>query len=274
MNRIIYEVKKELKKLENVLDTIKMFRQQEPEGCLKYQKKGKKILYYQQYKNEKTGQWERKYIKKENYSLAEKLAQKHYYAVLEPVLRRRRMVLRELLNNYHPEELEQVYDDLNDVRKALVTPSVVSKKEHIHKWLEESYEGNPFHPENLKHRTEQGEMVRSKSEMIIANILYQHRDSIRYKYECPLKLLADGIEKTIYPDFTIMNLQTGKIYYYEHAGRMDEPYYTSEFVKKMNLYMANNLLPGRDVVMTFETLANPLDVIVVKNVVEEIARVH
>ena len=32
MNRIIYEVKKELKKLENVLDTIKMFRQQEPEG--------------------------------------------------------------------------------------------------------------------------------------------------------------------------------------------------------------------------------------------------
>ena len=271
MSRIIYEVKKELKKLEKILDTINKFRQQEPDGCLKYQKKGKKILYYQQYKNEKLGEWERKYIKKENYALATKLAQKHYYAVLEPILRRQMRMLRELLQSYHPEELEQVYEELSDVRKTLAAPAVVSKKEFIHKWLEERYEGNPFHTENLKHRTEQGEMVRSKSEMIIANILYQHKDNICYKYEYPLKLRADGIEKTIYPDFTIMNLQTGKVYYYEHAGRMDEPYYTSEFVKKMNLYIANDLLPGRDVVMTFETLANPLDALTVKKIVEEIS---
>lgn len=270
MNGIIREVKKELEKLEKILKCIDVFKRQETNGCLKYQKRGKKVHYYQQYKNESTGEWERKYIKRENYSLAQELAQKHYYTELEPVLKRQIKVLKELLKSFHPEELEQVYEDLSDVRKALVVPGVVSKKELVHKWLEETYEGNPVHPENLKYRTEQGEIVRSKSEMIIANILYQHRGNIRYKYECPLQLMADGTEKTIYPDFTIMNLHTGKICYYEHAGRMDDPYYASEFVKKMNLYIANDLLPGRDVVMTFETLANPLDVSVIRKVVQAI----
>ena len=41
---------------------------------------------------------------------------------------------------------------------------------------------------------------------------------------------------------------------------MDDPYYTNEFVKKMNTYIANNLLPGRDVIVTFETMGNALDI--------------
>lgn len=270
MNVILSEVKRELERLEKILKSIDRFKQHEPNGCLKYQKRGKKFHYYQQYKNESTGEWERKYIKRDNCSLVRELAQKHYFTELEPVLKRQVKVLRELLNSFRPEELAQVYEDLSDIRKALVVPCVVSKKELVHNWLEETYEGNPVHPENLKYRTEQGEMVRSKSEMIIANILYQHRENIRYKYECPLQLMADGTEKTIYPDFTIMNFHTGKICYFEHAGRMDDPYYASEFVKKMNLYIANDLLPGRDVVMTFETLASPLDVLVIRKVVQGI----
>lgn len=270
MSGIIYEVKKEMEKAERILNTINTFKQQEPEGCLKYQKKGKKIIYYQQYKNEKIQKWERKYIKKENYSLVQKLAQKHYFSMLKPVLKKRIKVLKDFLQSFHPGELEQVYDNLSDVRKALVVPCVVSKRECVRKWLEETYEGNPFYSENLKYRTEQGEMVRSKSEMIIANALYQNRENIRYKYECPLKLVADGTEKTIYPDFTVMNIHTGRITYFEHAGRMDEPYYAGEFVKKMHLYISNDLLPGRDVVMTFETLAHPLDMMTVKKVVAEI----
>ena len=139
-------------------------------------------------------------------------------------------------------------------------------------WYDEEYEGNTFHPENLKYETEQGEMVRSKSEMIIANILYQHKEDILYKYERPLEIRMDGNVKLIYPDFTIMNLHTGHVVYWEHAGRMDDPYYANEFVKKMNGYIINDLLPGRDVMTTFETLGNPLDVSVVKRVVKEICK--
>ena len=89
-----------------------------------------------------------------------------------------------------------------------------------------------MYPENLRYETERGDVVRSKSEVIIANILYQNREHILYKYERPLEIVENGRKKTIYPDFTIINKNTGKITYWEHAGRMDDPYYANDFVKK------------------------------------------
>ena len=79
-----------------------------------------------------------------------------------------------------------------------------------------------------------------------------------------------GRKKTIYPDFTILNRHTGVITYWEHAGRMDDTYYANEFVRKMNTYIANELLPGRDVVVSFESQNSPLDIKVVKRLVEQI----
>lgn len=76
--------------------------------------------------------------------------------------------------------------------------------------------------------------------------------------------------KTIYPDFTILNKHTGTITYWEHAGRMDDPYYANDFVKKINAYISNNLLPGRDVVITYESQNTPLDIKVVKQLVEQV----
>ena len=58
--------------------------------------------------------------------------------------------------------------------------------------------------------------------------------------------------------------------YWEHAGRMDDPYYANEFVKKMNTYIANGLMPGRDVVVSFETLNSPLDIKVVKQLIQQV----
>ena len=57
--------------------------------------------------------------------------------------------------------------------------------------------------ENLIHRTNREEMVRSKSEVIIANEL-AHR-KVEYGYEQPLTI--DGVTK--YPDFTIEDAEPG-----------------------------------------------------------------
>ena len=179
------------------------------------------------------------------------------------------MALRNFQKAYQPKESEQVYDELSEIRKELVTPLIVSKEELMRRWNTEKYESNPFHPENLRYETEQGELVRSKSEVIIANILYSHKEDILYKYERPLVLEKDGTVKSIYPDFTVLNQHSGRIIYFEHAGRMDDPYYANDFVKKMNTYVNNGFLPGRDVLVTFETMTNPLDVAVVKRLVEE-----
>lgn len=57
-----------------------------------------------------------------------------------------------------------------------------------------------FLEEGLVHRTERGELVRSKSELVIADKL--HARSVDYAYEQPLTL-SNG--RTKYPDFTIVD---------------------------------------------------------------------
>lgn len=54
-----------------------------------------------------------------------------------------------------------------------------------------------------------------------------------------------------------------------HAGLMDDAFYANEFVKKMNTYIANGLMIGRDVVVTNETSLTPLDINVVKKLIKE-----
>ena len=276
---IIEEAQKEISRLEKMLKGIDMFLSGAPEGCLKWQNKNGKIYYYQQYMQmitdktleiENFDKWKRKYIRKRDIGIAAALAQKHYYSSVKPLIQKQLRELKQFLNKYPQENLEEVYETLSDERKKLVTPLQSSVKQIIEQWEDEVYEKNTKYSEYLKFETEQGEFVRSKSEVIIANMLYQNHHHILYKYERPLELNVEGRSKTVYPDFTILSKRTGKIIYWEHAGRMDDPYYVNDFVKKMNTYVTNGLLPGKDVILTYETQNNPLEISVVKRMIKEL----
>ncbi|OQA17516.1 MAG: ATP-dependent DNA helicase RecQ [Chloroflexi bacterium ADurb.Bin360] len=79
------------------------------------------------------------------------------------------------------------------------------------------------------HRTLSGDMVRSKSEVIIANILYQ--SGIPFVYEHPLR----GPDGAIYvPDFTIE--WRGRTYYWEHLGMLDTQDYWQKWERKKAWY--------------------------------------
>ncbi len=95
------------------------------------------------------------------------------------------------------------------------------------KWCAESYETNPSHPENLIHTTLAGHKVRSKSEVIISNLLYTNQIPYRYEAALPLK------EFTAYPDFTILHPVTNKIFYWEHFGMMDNAPYCDTACNKL-----------------------------------------
>lgn len=286
MNDIIKAAKAEASKLEKLLKKIDTFLCDAPGGCLKWQNKNGKTYYYKQYRKsdgtiqaeagvseeqiKDSNKWGRKYIKKEEMVLAKLLAQKHYYSLAKPIVEKQLDILEQFIKKYPDNELEESYDALSIERKSLIAPLYPSAKELVKQWEEEVYEQTTMYPENLKFETEQGELVRSKSEVIIANILYQNHKQLLYKYERQLQVIAEGKPKTIYPDFTIINIDTGRIVYWEHAGRMDDSYYTNEFVKKINMYVANGLLPGRDVILTFESQENPLDIGVVKKLVKSL----
>ena len=76
--------------------------------------------------------------------------------------------------------------------------------------------------------TKRKERVRSKSELNIANMLDSY--GVPYKYECPLKL-KDG--KVIYPDFTVINVKSRKVIYWEHRGMMDDKNYANMAVSRI-----------------------------------------
>lgn len=97
-----------------------------------------------------------------------------------------------------------------------------------------------FFEENLIHKTAHGEMVRSKSEVIIADRLYALK--VEYGYEQPLKMA--GVTK--YPDFTIDDIESGRTFYWEHCGMLNVPSYRKRWEEKMEWYKANGILPHEE----------------------------
>jgi hypothetical protein len=99
-----------------------------------------------------------------------------------------------------------------------------------------------FLEDRLIHRTKRGDLVRSKSEVIIANeLLAQGID--RYEYEAPLALSSGEIR---YPDFTIVDDNTGTRYYWEHLGLLHSPDYAARWEKKLVAYKAAGIVPYQE----------------------------
>lgn len=159
---------------------------------------------------------------------------------------------------------------LTEERRQLIIPIRISAKEKITKWQNESYEPCQKYPENLKYETDNGELVRSKSEVIIANTLAKYSEHLLYKYERPLEITISGRPQVIHPDFTIININTGKITYWEHAGRMDDAKYADDFVRKMNIYTENGLFQGDEVIVTYESMNCPLNIHNVKMIAKKL----
>lgn len=95
-----------------------------------------------------------------------------------------------------------------------------------------------FYEEKLIHRTSRREMVRSKSEVIIADRLAAH--GIDYAYEQGLTIA----NATKYPDFTIEDMESGENYYWEHCGMLHVPQYRRRWEEKLAWYRANKILPS------------------------------
>jgi ATP-dependent exoDNAse (exonuclease V) alpha subunit len=100
--------------------------------------------------------------------------------------------------------------------------------------------GDSFLEERLIHITSHGEAVRSKSEVIVANLL--HSNKITYKYEQALEIA--GVTK--YPDFTIEDDDTGVTYYWEHCGMLQNRGYRERWKEKQAWYASHGIKQLKD----------------------------
>lgn len=148
-------------------------------------------------------------------------------------------------------------------RKLLIDPVTLPDKNYETLWQSQKSAGNDFFnsPEFF---TANGEKVRSKSEVIIADTL--SRMKIPYKYEMSLEL-KDG--KTIYPDFCCLNLRTRQEVYWEHFGLMDDPDYISKTISKIQSIQESGYNLGENFIFTMEKSELPLNPKFVQTMVEK-----
>ena len=71
-------------------------------------------------------------------------------------------------------------------KRKLVKPHFISDEEYIKTWKAQKYEGLPFKENSPEYYTKRGLRVRSKSEILIADMLDEM--SIPFFYEKPLQL--------------------------------------------------------------------------------------
>lgn len=106
--------------------------------------------------------------------------------------------------------------------------------------------------------------MRSKSEIIIANMLNNACIPYRYEYAHSLKGLGD-----VYTDFTILNVRLRKEVLWEHFGMMEDPSYVQRTVSKVNAYIFSGYYPGENFIFTWELPSQPLNVRMVKELIEK-----
>lgn len=107
--------------------------------------------------------------------------------------------------------------------------------------------GEPPHAENLIHKTEKGHMVRSKSELVIANLL--HREGISYEYEQPLG--GQKVLGQLHPDFSFADAAGDRVIW-EHLGMMHDEEYVRGWKWKLEWYRQNGFLLDQNLFVTEE----------------------
>jgi hypothetical protein len=94
-----------------------------------------------------------------------------------------------------------------------------------------------YYAEHLIHRTRKGTMVRSKSEVIVADILTSLGISYDYELKLPSK---DEPNDFKLPDFTVS--YEGDTFYWEHLGMLSVPSYKEAWERKRQWYEDNGFL--------------------------------
>lgn len=204
------------------------------------------------------------YLGLEKRGFAKKMCQKYYDEVLLKGIRNELLCLEKYLKKVTPGYISLAYEKLSEGKKILVDPIVGKEKEYVKKWENVEYPPGYF-PENAKeYYTQKQERVHSKSEIIIANLL--KANGIPYRYEFPLYL--DGLgEKR--PDFYCLNVRLRKEIVWEHLGMMEISCYASDNVKKVNSYISNGFYCGENLILTFETSAEPVDTKIVQDMIDK-----
>ena len=245
---MLYEqIRKEQKRLDDEIQSVRAQFQKLPDGKIYCARNQQRYKWY--YSDGQT----QVYLPKKERKFAEQLAAKKYLTTLyEDLLLEKKAIDAYLKHSptNSPKSISLLTEESG--YQELLLPYFKPLSLELSDWMNFPYDRNTKFPEQLIQKTVSGHYVRSKSEALIDMLLYINK--IPFRYECSLTL---G-ETIVYPDFTIRHPHTGKVYYWEHFGLMDDLSYSKNAISKLNLYTSYGIIPTVHLITTYETKDNPL----------------
>ena len=230
-----------------------------PEGRIRARNNRKSFQYYLR----QPGERDYRYLKVKERSHLGEMIQRDYYCEMYRKLKNAKSALEAFLKKYDYSEIMGVYDNLAEGRKPFIKPIIMPDAEYIEKWRS-GFDMTPNgFVEDRVFVTENGEMARSKSEKIIADMLKKY--GVPYVYE-PRYTLRDRVA---YPDFAALNLRRRKTVIWEHLGKIDDSGYVSDNLLKLQDYERSGFMCGRDLIITLECRKKPLDIKMVEDKIRE-----
>ena len=216
---------------------------------------------YHHRKDDSTGIVKRRNLRDEDGDLIRQLKLKAYAVACIPFLKKSiRLIERCLDGNtvFDPEKVERMlgkgYTGIGLQFRELVP------RPEDEAWRRIPERQNTSFPEQLCYQAAGG-MYRSKSEMIIATQLA--RFELPFKYE---PVIALGSFR-FYPDFVVLNPLDSEFVYWEHLGMLSKEEYRRSTERKLEMYHANGIRPGDNLILTCDGEGAPLSALKIERVI-------
>lgn len=267
MNLLVDEVKKRRDELEKIIERKRKeydrLSSKLPKGMIRTAQHGDVFQYYFR---EEPGDKSGTYIPRRKEKTVAEYAHMEYCEKIVKSAEKELAALNRLIgfyeNNTSP---EGIFERMSLGKRILVNPIRISDEEYTDRWLRENKGVHEFREEGKIFETSFGERVRSKSEVLIAELY--HRKGIPYIYEKQLEF--EGYV-TLRPDFTILDVRRRVEIYHEHLGLIDEEEYRNNAIHKIHLYEKNGIFLGDRLMVSVETKKNPIDIRIVDKQISHI----
>ena len=261
MDEIVRILDDELHREEVLLDFMKQRRSELPKGSLSVSKEKGNMYYCQKvYIDGKRVSISLDPHIDEHRTIIKELMEKKTLVHGMPILKRNIKNLKGTANKlqeYHPKMFQ--YGD------KLGSEYYLEGDVCVKDWLKKPECQNPSYLEHVIHETKRGPKVRSKSEVIISDVVYDH--NILYKNVT--RLWING--RWVYPDLELLHPKTRELFWWEHLGKLEDPNYVFKNLDKINVdYARSGIEVGKNLILTYETKDRPLT----RSVVEERLKFH
>lgn len=244
MKQIIEDLNFVLKNDLDLHNEVEQSLKTAPEGSLEFQTvKGKKRFF-----NWSDNKKEYIAISNESFPL---LSNKRFYTHIKRNVSKKVKILKRCIQDLKfyckLKTPAMIYEEMPKEIKATIKFPKNSDERYAQDWQAKKFETKEPDSGNI-FKTLRGDLVRSKTELIIADKLYAA--GIPYHYEVALDI---NYLHTFYPDFYILNKRTHKIYIWEHFGKMDDPTYCRKTLLKLETYQRIGYKLGKNLIATFES---------------------